>query len=249
MFTTSLRGLGQMAAPQQVMVSVPQPAPDPPTQMPTAETSLANAAYQDVEGYTQFLQAQNDPQYQSPAAYTANMIAYAQTLCMASWSPYTCVTNSGGSFNPTTMGTQYANAVFAALKSIILPSTGKSVYDTWVANPPSTYSNYTPPQPVQPYNAGSVPGSSVLPTPPSNPNVLNNVAPPPITPPVTNPTSVLNPPPVVQTPITQTQIANGSGIALPNLSGVTSFVETNWVLIAAGVAALVILPGLLGGRR
>ena len=238
-----------MAQPPQVMVAFPQPAPEPPTQMPTAETSLANAAYQDVEGYTQFLQAQNDPQYQSPAAYTANMIAYAQTLCMASWSPWTCVTNSGGSFNPTTMGTQYANVVFAALKSIILPSTGKSVYDTWVANPPQTYSNYTPPAPVQAYNAGNVPGSSVLPTPPSNPNVLNNVAPPPIVPPVTNPTNVLNPPTPNTLPITQTQIANGSGLTLPDLSGATTWLETNWVVIAAGVAALVILPGLLGGKR
>lgn len=249
MYTTSLRGLGIMAQPPQVMVSVPQPYPDPPTQMPTAETSLANAAYQDATDYTQFTQASNYPEYNSPAAYTANLIAYAQTLCYGSWAPYTCKTNAGGAFDPTAMGTQYANAVFASLKATPYGASG-SVYDYWIAHPPSTDSNYTPPAQIQPYNPANVPGSSALPPPP---NVLTNVAPTPITTPVTNPTNALNPPVQNWFPVNPQAIANGttggSVLGLPDLSSATTWLQSNWMILAAGVAAVVILPSLLGGKR
>lgn len=248
MYTTSLRGLGIMAQPPQVMVSVPQPYPDPPTQMPTAETSLANAAYQDATDYTQFTQASNYPEYNSPAAYTANLIDYAQTLCYGSWAPYTCKTNAGGAFDPTAMGTQYANAVFASLKATPYGASG-SVYDYWIAHPPSTDSNYTPPAQIQPYNPANVPGSSVLP-PPSN--TLNNVAPVPVSVTPAQPTTQLYPP-SYQPPVTQQQIANGTmggtGTTNINLTGATTWLQSNWMLIAAGIAAVVILPSILGGKR
>lgn len=227
---SGLRGLGgAMTMPPQIMVSVPQPAGDPPTMEPTAETSLANAAYQDANDYSQFTAASNTPNYATPAAYTANMIQYAQTLCYGSGAPYTCFTNSGGSFNPTTMGTQYANAVFAALKATPYGST--NVYDYWVAHPIPVEVGYTPPAPVTPYNPQNVPGSSVLPTPPTV-----------LTPPTTTP------------PVTPTQIQNGTtgtqgttgGL---DMSSVTPWLEGNWQLLAAGLAALVILPMVLGGRR
>jgi hypothetical protein len=230
-----------MAQPQQVMVTVPG-VDGTTTQLPTAETSLANAAYQDANDYVQFLAQYNDPQYTSPAAYTSNMIAYAQSLCYGSWAPYTCI-----GFDPVAKGTQYANAVFAALKAVILPSTGKSVYDTWIANPPKQYSDYTPPATQQPYNPANVPGSSTLPVS----NTLNNVAPTPVSVTPLPATSVLNPPVQNWFPLNPDQIANGTTgeSLLPDMSGATSWLQSNWMLVAGAVAAVVILPSLLGGRR
>lgn len=242
MFTTGLRGLGSMAAPPQVMVAVPQPSPLPPTQEPTAETSLANAAYQDANDYMQFVAGNNSPNYANPAAYTANMIEYAKELCWPSWGPYVCPAG----YDPVAMGTKYANLVFASLKTT--PYNGTNVYDWWVSNPVSS-SGYTPPAQQTPYNPASVPGSNQLPVPP---NVLNNVAPTPITTPVTNPTNVLNPP-TGQFPINPQSIANGTTggtiLGLPDLSGATTWLQANWMLVAGGLAALVILPSLLGGKR
>ena len=237
MFTSGLRGLG-MAQPPQVMVPVPQPG-GVVTQMPTAETQLANAAYQYVADYTQFLQPNNTPEYQDPITFTANLIDYAKTLCYGSWAPYTCV-----GFDAVSKGTQYANQVFDALKGITLSSTGKSVYDTWLARPVAITPTYTPPILPAPYNPAYVPGSNQLPPPP---NTLNNVAPVPVSVTPLPGTSVLNPPSVNQTPVTQQQIVNG--MALPDMSSATSWLQANWKVVALGVAAVVVLPSLLGGKR
>lgn len=237
MMTTGLRGLPY---PSQAMVPVPQPN-GTTTQMPTAETSLANAAYQDANDYMQFVATTNAPSYATPDDYTANMIEYARELCWPSWGPYACPAG----YDPVAMGTKYANQVFAALK--LTPYNGTNVYAWWVAHPVAQ--SYATPPPNTPYNPVNVPGSSVLPTPP---NTLNNVAPPPGSVSVTNPTNVLNPPVQNYYPVTQQQIANGSGtsiLGLPDLSGATTWLESNWMLIAGGLAALVILPSVLGGKR
>lgn len=216
MRTSGLRGLGA-TLPQQVMVSVPQPNGST-TQMPTAETSLANAAYQDANDYSQFVATTNAPDYATPADYMANMIEYAKELCYNSWAPYTCV-----GFDPVSRGTYYANQVFAALKATPYGST--NVYDYWVAHPVAQ--SYPTPTPQQPYNPADVPGSSVLPT-------------------------VLYPPTSTVPSVTPTQIQNGTtGTqgSSADMSGVTTWLESNWQLLAAGLAALVVLPMVLGGRR
>lgn len=233
MFTRGLRGLG-MAQPPQVMVPVPQPG-GVVTQMPTAETQLANAVYQDVNDYTQFLQASNTPQYQNPNVYAANLLAYAQSLCYGSWAPYTCV-----GFDPSAMTTKYMNALVTALQGIILPSTGKSVYQTWLDHPPAVTSTYVPPADTTPYNPANVPGS----------NTLTNVAPTPTNVTPAPQTNVMTPPPFTEAPVTVQQIQNGNGAQSGGLdmSGATSWLESNWGLVAVGIAAVVLLP-MLGGRK
>ena len=218
-----------MAQPPQVMVPVPQPN-GTTTQEPTAETSLANAAYQDANDYMQFVSANNSPNYANPAAYTSNMIAYAQTLCYPSWASYVCA-----GFDPVARGTYYANQVFASLKAT--PYNGTNVYDWWVAHPVATSQGYTPPATTQPY----VP-----------PNTLNNVAPVPVTVTPLPPTNVLNPPVQNWFPLNPTQVANGTtgeSTMFPDMSGATSWLQSNWMLVAGAVAAVVILPSLLGGKR
>jgi len=231
MYTTSLRGLG-MSAPAQVMVPVPQPG-GLTTQEPTAETSLANAAYQDANDYQQFVATSNAPNYANPAAYTANMIEYAKELCYVSWASYVCPAG----YDPVARGTYWANQVFAALK--LIPYNGTNVYAWWVAHPiPASYD--TPP-PQTPYNPASVPGS----------NTLDNVAPSPVSVDPGVPTSALNPPVQNWFPLNPTQVANGTTgeSTLPDMSGATSWLQSNWMLVAGAVAAVVILPSLLGGKR
>lgn len=82
--------------------------------------------------------------------------------------------------------------------------------------------------------------------PPSN--TLDNVAPTPVVVNQVPPTQVLTPP-VPLPPVTQTQVQNGTTGPQNSMPGLTSWLETNWVIVAAGIAALVILPGLMGGRR
>ena len=241
------RGLG-VSFPQ-VMVPVPQPG-GVVTEMPTAETSLANAAAQNINDPSQFTAAFNTPEYASPAAFSANMIAFAKTLCMNSWAPYTCV-----GFDPVTMGQKYANIVFDALRANILPSTGKSVYDTWVSKPPALPSSYTPPAAQTPYNPASVPGSSALPPPPAS-----NAQP-------VSPGVSMVPPPLgglTYTPGGTFVSGDGSGVSMvpPPLGGMTytapggssisltdSAGNPNWPLILGGGALL--LGGLyfLGGSK
>ena len=250
------RGLG-LSLPAQVMVPVPQPG-GTFTQEPTAETSLANAAYQDANDYLQFTASSNSPNYSTPAAYTAGMIQYAQTLCMGSGAPYTCFTNSGGSFDPTAMGTQYANVVFAALKATPYGST--NVYDYWIANPVPTSSGYTAPAPVQAYNPASVPGSSVLPTPtvsapmptPTTQPVASSPVPAVYVPPSSAVTSTQTAPtslPVTSSPQAAAASSSASAAALPFISLVDSAGNPNWPLIAGGAALLFGGLYFLGGSR
>lgn len=242
MLSRGVQGLGALAQPPQVMVPVPQPN-GTVTQMPTAETSLANAAVQDANDYMQFVATTNAPNYATPADYLANMIEYARELCWPSWGPYVCPAG----YDPVAMGTKYANVVFAALKNT--PYSGTNVYAYWVAHPVAQ--SYATPPPNTPYNPGSVPGSSVLPTPP--PNTLPGVAPVPVSVTPAPGTNVLNPPPQNWFPLNPTQIQNGttggSILGLPDLSGATAWLQTNWMPLAAGLAAIVILPSLLGGKR
>jgi len=84
--------------------------------------------------------------------------------------------------------------------------------------------------------------------PPPSGNVLDNVAP---TPPVIYsppPTQSLTPP-VPLPPITPGQVVNGTPVPTNSMPGLTSWLETNWVMVAVGVAALAFLPSMLGGRR
>lgn len=236
MITRGLRGVG-MAQPPQVMVPVPQPG-GVVTQMPTAETQLANAVYQDVSDYTQFLAASNTPQYQNPNTYAANLLAYAKSLCYGSWAPYTCV-----GFDPDAMTAKYLNVLATALQGIILPSTGLSVYQTWLAHPPAVTSSYVPPADTTPYNPANVPGS----------NTLTNVAPQPTNVTPAPQTNVMTPPPFTESPVTIQQIQNGNGAQSGSgvgfdMSGATSWLEAHWELVAVGVAAVILLP-MLGGKR
>lgn len=240
MMTAGLRGLG-MTQPPQVMVNVPQPFGLPDTSMPTAETSLANAAYQDANDYMQFVATTNAPNYATPADYTANMIQYARELCYPSWGPYVCPAG----YDPVARGTYWANQVFASLKAT--PYNGTNVYAWWVAHPVAQ--SYATPAPQQTYNPASVPGSQVLPPPP---NVLNTVAPTPVSVTPSQPTTQLYPP-SYQPPVTTQQIANGTTgsafLGLPDMSSATDWLSQNWMLVAGAVAAVVILPSLLGGKR
>jgi hypothetical protein len=241
-FGVRSRGLG-VSFPQ-VMISVPQPGGNV-TQEPSAETSLANAAAQYINDPTQFTAAQNTPEFASPAAFSANMIAYAKTLCQYSWSPYTCV-----GFDPVTMGQKYANIVFDALRGIILPSTGQSLYDTWVNKPPVLPPSYTPPVIQAPYNPASVPGSSALPPPPALPPVASNPQ-PVAAPPVSTPGQVMGSTTYSSNPPGTLVSGDGSGssVGLPSIALVDSSGNPNWPLIAGG--AVLLLGGLyfLGGSK
>jgi hypothetical protein len=102
--------------------------------------------------------------------------------------------------------------------------------------------------------------SQTIYAPPPPGNTLDNVAPTPVVVTPAPPTVVLSPP--QSTPvITPTQIANGNPganppvysygtvPALPDMSGVTDWLTANWMILAAGAAALVILPSVMGGKR
>lgn len=87
-------------------------------------------------------------------------------------------------------------------------------------------------------------------------NTLTYVAPTQVTVSPMPPTNVLTPPTAQQTP-TQQQIANGQTVTggmltntgFPDLSGATSWVQSNWPILAAGVATVILLPMLMGGRK
>lgn len=90
--------------------------------------------------------------------------------------------------------------------------------------------------------------SNTVYAPPPPSNTLDNVAPTPVTVTPAPSTNVLTPP--TQT-VPPSQLSNGTatGTATNAMPGLTSWLESNWVLLAAGLAALAILPGMMGGRQ
>jgi hypothetical protein len=221
--------------------------------MPTAETEMQNAAAQYVNDYNQFLQAYNTPEYTNPAAFTSNMIAYARTLCMHSWSVYTCA-----GFDPVSAGTKYANLVFSKLQQIAVNPNDPasiSVYAKWLASPPSVTPDYTPPAPVtQPFTPSALPPAIVATLPPA---VVNYVPPSPA--PVSGapaPASSPVPLPAVQTWFPPIAGGSTAGAAAPsfNLGFLTNKISIfgygvpMWALLAGGVGVVVVAQSA-GGRR
>jgi hypothetical protein len=222
------RGLG-LSFPQ-VMVAVPQPLGV--TEMPTAETSLANAA----------AQLANDPtstaiDLPDLAAITANLISFAQTLCQASWAPYTCA----GGFDPVAMGQKYANLVWAALQSNISPVSGQRNYNPLpgAVAPPSTA--------ILPgaFDPAAVSGSSALPALPAGSSYYSS----------SQPSGVF-------VPKTPTAYAQGSAAgasassSTPTPAGLVSgdgsnsaAAVPNWPLIGGAAALALGAMYLLGGRN
>lgn len=236
-----MAGLGTLSFPQ-VMVAVPQPSPLPPTSMPTAETEVANAAAQLANDPT--VTAQDLPNL---AAITASLIAFARTRCNNSWAPYTCA----GGFDPVAIGTKYANLVWAALQSDISAVSGKPNYNPAPGAVPPTYGA---PAVQAPFNPASVPGSSVLPPPPSSP--------PPTFTPAPAPGMTYTPGQTLPTP--STPLGSGAGVSMqpPQVPGMTytapssstpafnlqNFVSSNWLWLAGGAAALYFMSSSGGGR-
>lgn len=78
-------------------------------------------------------------------------------------------------------------------------------------------------------------------------NTLTNTAPQYTPPPQVKPTNVLAPPSTPANPISGQQ--NVTAPADQSQNSAVSWLESNWVLVAAGVAAVVFLPQLMKGGR
>lgn len=84
--------------------------------------------------------------------------------------------------------------------------------------------------------------------PPPIDNTLNNVAPTPVVVTPQPPIVMINPP--TQTvPVTPGQVANGTTGPLGSMPGLTTWLESNWMIVGAGILALAILPSIMGGKR
>lgn len=243
-----MAGLGWLSypywtKPAAVYVEVPQPAPFPPTPMPTAETMVATAADAILKGASiKFASSIFPPDYANPAALLAEMIGYAKDLCQGPNASYTC-----GGVDPVALGTKYANIILDALKQIPLNSTSQiSVWDYWqngarpapVGSQPATV--YTP----SPLPAGYVPVVTVQPAPPVSTYHPVQTALPPVQTVSSSPAPL---PPVYSLP----PVAPAA-FSLPDLSGLippaaSTWLSQNWKLVAIGAAGLLILPGLMGG--
>lgn len=85
----------------------------------------------------------------------------------------------------------------------------------------------------------------------SNPiNALTNSAPTYTPPPNTNPTNVLSPP-ATGNPTAGSKNVTGQTDqtqSTDSTSDITAWLQANWILVAAGVAAVVVLPSLMKGR-
>lgn len=209
--------------PPQVRVMVPQPNGWPDASLPTAETTMqemANEYLNDPSGFmTGAFYVAN------PSELTANAIAYARSICQAGFYPqYTCV-----GFDPVARGTYYANLIINTLKTIPASLWNQgfsgSVYDAWIQGVP-VHMTMTA-------------------------NALDNVAPHPVVIPEPTYTNAINPP-VASVPLTAQQIANAQ-TATPNVASSAFTSAEGWLTdhwkIAAIIAAVLLLPGMMGGKR
>jgi hypothetical protein len=115
------------------------------TKMASVEYDLAVAISQDIRGVRRFLYAPEDlePQYRSPAAYRANLIAYADSLMHFSYSSF--IMPAG--WNAEEAGTRYAKTLCDTLKNIPVnknyPETN-NVYDAWIDGSGQFYGGVRP---------------------------------------------------------------------------------------------------------
>ena len=110
-----------------------------------------------------------------------------------------------------------------------------------VAKYQALYQSWASGQRASTYQSGDT-GSLASPT-----NALSNSAPVYTPPPVTKQTNVLNPPGANSNP-TQGQ-TNVTGNQTPATDTGLSWLKSNWVLVAAGIAALIFLPQMMKGGR
>lgn len=208
--------------PPQVRVDIPATGSFPGSNQPTAETMM-QALVDSQLGYPAgFMSGASGAA--NPSQLISQTVAYAQSLCQGIYAPWTCQ-----GFDPVARGNYYANLIISILKTIPASQYNQSftgsVYDAWVQGVP--------------VNIYALPPSG------GGGNVLDNVAPNPIYVSQGPVSSVLNPPQPMPPQ------SSGSGQTLAGLlpAGTSAWLSANWMLVAGGFAALLILPGLMGGRR
>ena len=111
-----------------------------------------------------------------------------------------------------------------------------------VAKYQALYQQWASGQRASSYQSGDT-GTLTSPT-----NTLSNSAPVFTPPPVTQPTNALNPPGASGNPTAGQQNVTGNQTPVAPVD-ITSWLESNWVLVAAGIAALVFLPQMMKGGR
>jgi hypothetical protein len=80
-------------------------------------------------------------------------------------------------------------------------------------------------------------------------NVLSGSAPTYTPPPVIKQTNVLNPPGTGNPAAGQTNVSGAQSTTPPPATdGLTAWLTANWILVAAGIGALVLLPSMMGKR-
>ena len=209
--------------PPQARVDIPATGSFPGSNQPTAETMMQELVNQQVNYPEGFMSGSSGAA--NPAALTSQTVAYAQSLCQGMYAPWTCQ-----GFDPVSRGNYYANLIISILKTIPASAYNQSftgsVYDAWVQGVPVNIYAYPP------ATGGG--------------NVLDNVAPTPVYVTQGPVTSALNPP---QGSVSTASGASGQTLASLLPAGTSAWLSANWMLVAGGFAALLILPGLMGGRR
>lgn len=208
--------------PPQVRVIIPATGSFPGSDEPTAETMMQELVNQQLNYPEGFMTGASGAA--NPTELVSQFIAYAQSLCRGMYASWTCV-----GFDPVARGTYYANFIINALKSI--PASpwnynfSGSVYDAW---------------------AQGVPVHMTM-----TANALDNVAPTPVVIPQPTYTNAITPP-VAIVPLTAQQIANAQ-TATPNVASSAFASAEGWLTdhwkIAAIIAAVLLLPGMMGGKR
>lgn len=212
--------------PPQVRVTIPATGTFPGSNEPTAETMMQALTDSTVNYPAGFMSGAAGSGNLTPPQFVNSFITYAQSLCQGPYAPWTCV-----GFDPVSRGQYYANLVISILKTIPAASYNQSftgsIYDAWVQGVP--------------VNIYALPPSSS-----GGGNVLDNVAPHPVYIPPQPVYNNLNPPQPMPP-----QQSGGSTQTLASLlpAGTSAWLSANWMLVAGGFAALLILPGLMGGRR